>query len=214
MKKPIIQSPKQHDKQDLFSSLFVVVVVVDDVRSCNILLALLLFDLEQQGAVDAGEDTTKGDGGADEGVELLVTTDGELQVAGRDTLDLEVLCGVAGELEDFGRQVFEHGRHVHGRLCRDAHLVLRVRLEETLDTTAGELEGSIMLDSEEKGRRVIAMEMGSSGSDIPANRPWPSATFASCWNRLPCRQSCLQSFLYGREHSSARGSRARAMRGL
>lgn len=38
--------------------------------------------------------TTEGDGGTDQGVELLVTADGELQVARRDTLDLEILGGV------------------------------------------------------------------------------------------------------------------------
>jgi hypothetical protein len=37
------------------------------------------------------QDTTEGDGGADQGVKLLVTSDGELQVARRDTLDLEIL---------------------------------------------------------------------------------------------------------------------------
>lgn len=41
-----------------------------------------------------GQDTTKCDGGADQGVELFVTTDGELQVAGRDTLDFEILGGI------------------------------------------------------------------------------------------------------------------------
>lgn len=55
---------------------------------------LLLLNLEQQGAVDVWQDTTKGDGGANKGIELLVTTDGELQVAGGNTLDLEVLGSV------------------------------------------------------------------------------------------------------------------------
>jgi hypothetical protein len=55
---------------------------------------LLLLDLEKQGAVDVGEDTTEGDGGADQGIELLVTTDGELEVARGDALDLEVLGSV------------------------------------------------------------------------------------------------------------------------
>lgn len=40
------------------------------------------------------QDTTKGDGGTNQGVELFVTTDGELQVAGGDTLDFEILGGV------------------------------------------------------------------------------------------------------------------------
>lgn len=55
---------------------------------------LLLLDLEQQRAVDVRQDTAKGNGGADQGVELFVTTDGELQMSGRDTLDLEVFGGV------------------------------------------------------------------------------------------------------------------------
>ena len=55
---------------------------------------LLLLDLQQQSAVDVWEDTTKSDGGPDEGVELLVTTDGELEVTRGDALDLEVLGGV------------------------------------------------------------------------------------------------------------------------
>ncbi len=54
-------------------------------------LLLLLLDLEQQRAVDVGQDTAEGDGGADQGIELLVAADGKLQVAGRDALDLEVL---------------------------------------------------------------------------------------------------------------------------
>jgi hypothetical protein len=35
--------------------------------------------------------SAKSDGSANEGIKLLVATDGELQVAGRDALDLEVL---------------------------------------------------------------------------------------------------------------------------
>ena len=54
----------------------------------------LLLNLEQECAVDVRQNTTKGDGGADEGVELLVTANSELEVAGGDALDLEVLGGV------------------------------------------------------------------------------------------------------------------------
>lgn len=45
----------------------------------------------------------------------------------------------ASKLEDFGSQILEHGGNVDGSLGTDAHLVLGVVLEETLDTTAGEL---------------------------------------------------------------------------
>ena len=40
--------------------------------------------------MDVGDHTTTGDGRLDQGVELLVTADGELEVAGRDALDLWV----------------------------------------------------------------------------------------------------------------------------
>jgi hypothetical protein len=80
-------------------------------------------------------------------------------MAGRDTLDLEILGGVAGEFENFGSQVLEDGGDIDsgynrtsqrrvpaGKLTSDhtfgtnSHLVLGVVLEETLDTAAGELE--------------------------------------------------------------------------
>lgn len=63
----------------------------------NSLILLLLLDLEQQRAVDVRQYASEGDGGADQGVELLVAADGELEVAGGDALDLEILGGVLRE---------------------------------------------------------------------------------------------------------------------
>lgn len=40
------------------------------------------------------QDTTKGNGGADQSVQFFVTTDSELQVARGDTLDLEILGSI------------------------------------------------------------------------------------------------------------------------
>lgn len=124
---------------------------------------------------------TVGDGGADQCVELLVTADGQLEMAGRNTLDLEVLGGVLAsfvsylsrgtgctattgrrredaavaarqrraegrwgmthscQLQDLGGQVLEHGCDIDGGLGAHTHLVLGVLLQESLDTTAGEL---------------------------------------------------------------------------
>ena len=48
----------------------------------------LLGGLVDERLVDVGDHTTTGDGGLDQGVELLVTADGELEVAGGDALDL------------------------------------------------------------------------------------------------------------------------------
>lgn len=47
----------------------------------------------------------------------------------------------ACQLEDLSRKILEHGGDIDGGLGADAHLVLRVVLEETLDTAAGELAG-------------------------------------------------------------------------
>lgn len=55
---------------------------------------LLLLNLEKQRAIDVRENTTKGDGRTNQGVQFLVATDSELQVAGGDALDLQVLGGI------------------------------------------------------------------------------------------------------------------------
>ena len=61
---------------------------------------------------------SEGDGRADQRVELLVAADGQLQVAGRNALDLQVLGRVAGQLEHFGGQVLEDGGDVDGSCDR------------------------------------------------------------------------------------------------
>ena len=75
-----------------------------------------------------------------------------------DTLHLEVLGGISSKFEDFSGQVFEDGRDVDGSyawliqrkgtrrdtehtLSTNAHLILGVVLQETLDTAARELDG-------------------------------------------------------------------------
>jgi hypothetical protein len=110
--------------------------------SLQSLRLLLLLDLEQESTVDVWQHTTERDGGADESVKLLVATNGELKVARRNTLHLEILGSIACELEDLSGQVLENGGDIDGSLGTNTHLVLGVLLEETLDTTAGKLETS------------------------------------------------------------------------
>jgi len=62
----------------------------------RLLLRLLLFDLQQQRAVDMRQDTTERDRCADQRVQLLVSTDGKLQVTWCNALDFEILGCVAG----------------------------------------------------------------------------------------------------------------------
>lgn len=49
------------------------------------------------------------------------------------------------ELENFSSQVFEYGCDIDGSLGTYAHLVLGVLLQETLDTSARELSGEMLV---------------------------------------------------------------------
>jgi len=78
--------------------------------------------------------------GLDERVELLVTADGELQVARVDALHLEVLGRVARQLEHFRRKVLENGRCVNSRRGTHALLVGDALLQVPVHTAHGELQ--------------------------------------------------------------------------
>lgn len=58
------------------------------------------------------KNTPESDSGANESVQLLVSTDRKLQVTGRDSLYLKVLRSVTRKFQDFGGEVFENGSHV------------------------------------------------------------------------------------------------------
>lgn len=93
--------------------------------------------------MDVRDDPTPGDGGLDESVELLVSPDRQLQVPRSDAFHLEVLAGVAGQFQDFGRQVFEDGGRVDGRGRPDAVTLVDRVLQEAVDTTDGELQARL-----------------------------------------------------------------------
>jgi len=65
--------------------------------------------LADQRLVNVGNDTASGDGGLDERVQFFVTTDGQLQMAGSDTLHLQILGGVTCQLKNLSGQVLEDG---------------------------------------------------------------------------------------------------------
>jgi len=47
--------------------------------------------LADERLVDVGDDTTASNGSLDQGVQLLVSSDGQLQMSGGDPLDFEIL---------------------------------------------------------------------------------------------------------------------------
>lgn len=67
-----------------------------------------------QRAHDVGDDATARDGCLDQGVQLLVTADSQLQMARRDTLHLQILGGVARQLQHLQGEKGARGRQ--GRL--------------------------------------------------------------------------------------------------
>ena len=64
------------------------------------LLLANLCRLVDERLVNVGNNTTTSNGGLDEGIKLFITADSKLEMTGSDTLDLEVLAGVTGKLED------------------------------------------------------------------------------------------------------------------
>ena len=96
--------------------------------------------LDDESLVDVRDDTTAGDSRLDEGVELLVTSDGEQQVSRRDSLDLKILGGVAGKLEDLGGEVLKDGSTVDGRGGTDSAVGAHSALQESVDSSDGELQ--------------------------------------------------------------------------
>jgi len=83
--------------------------------------------------------TAAGDRRFDERVEFLVTTDGQVQMAGGDALHFQILRCIAGKLEHFSGEVFENGGRVDGGRGADTSVRCSALLEEPMDTTDGEL---------------------------------------------------------------------------
>lgn len=89
------------------------------------------------------EDTTRGNGNtAKQLVELLIVTDGELNVTRDDTGLLVITSGVSGELENLSGKVLHHSGHVDWGTGTDTVGVTALA-KETMNTTNWELEASL-----------------------------------------------------------------------
>lgn len=101
--------------------------------------------------MDVGQNTTLSDGDVSQQlVQLLIVSDGELEVTRDDTGLLVVTSGVTSQLEDFGSEVLENGSEVDGSTGTDTLSVVALS-EKTVDTTNGErktrLGGSAGMES-------------------------------------------------------------------
>ena len=61
--------------------------------------------------MDVGDDAATGDGRLDQGVELLVSPDRQLEMPGSDPLHLQVLRRIAGQLKHLRMVVFVREAH-------------------------------------------------------------------------------------------------------
>lgn len=75
-------------------------------------------------------------------VQLLIISDGELEMTGDDTGLLVVAGSVASQLEDFGSEVLKDGSEVHRGAGTNTLSVVALS-EKTVDTTNGERETSL-----------------------------------------------------------------------
>ena len=97
--------------------------------------------------MDVGDDTTAGNSSLDESVELLIASNGELQVSRCDSLHLQVLAGVARELKNLSGQVLEDGSCVYGRSCSNSAVSTDSALQESVNSSHGELKVNIMVSA-------------------------------------------------------------------
>lgn len=84
--------------------------------------------------------TTASNGSLDESVELLITSDSELEVSRCNSLHLEILASVSGELEDLSSQVLEDSSSINGRCCSNSAVSANSTLQESVNSSNGELK--------------------------------------------------------------------------
>lgn len=96
--------------------------------------------LWQQDRLDVWQNAALGDGNAGEQfVQLLVVSDGQLQMTRDDSRLLVISCSVAGQLEHFGGKIFHHCGQVNRGSGADSFSVVALA-QQTMDTTDWELK--------------------------------------------------------------------------
>ena len=93
--------------------------------------------------MNVGQDTSTGNrDSAQQLVEFFVILDGQGNVARDNTRLLVVAGGITGQFKDFGAQVFQNSRQIHGGAGSHTRGVL-AGTQVTTDTTHGELQSSL-----------------------------------------------------------------------
>lgn len=90
--------------------------------------------------MDVRDHTSTSNGALDEGVKLLVSTDGQLEVTRGDTLDLQILASVPSQLQYLSCQVLQDSSRVDRRSSTNTAICLRPLLQLTMDTADRKLK--------------------------------------------------------------------------
>ncbi|GMR48248.1 hypothetical protein PMAYCL1PPCAC_18443, partial [Pristionchus mayeri] len=98
--------------------------------------------LRHKVAMDVGDDSTASDSRFDQSVKLLISSDGEMKMSGSDSLHLQILRGVSGQLENLKREIFQNGSRVDSSSGTNTSVGGSSLLEESVDTTDRELQTS------------------------------------------------------------------------
>ena len=124
--------------------------------------SFLLLGRGEEGNVDVGEDTTGGNGGTTHKlVELVVVSDGHLDVSGDDSGSLEILGGVSGKLEDLSCEVLEDGGEVDGGSGSNSGGEF-TGLHVSGDSSDGELESSSLGSADGTSGTSLSFSFSSS----------------------------------------------------
>jgi len=130
---------------------------------CQLLISIALRSLSltgrsalvgEEGRVDRGDDTTRGDGDIMKKlVDLLVVADSELDVTGDDTLTVVLTGGISGKLDDLSSQVLEDSTQEDRSTSTNTIGVVAVT-KKTVDTTDREVQ---------TGTHAAALGLGLAG---------------------------------------------------
>lgn len=125
-----------------FDVFFFLVVRIPRLLSARFGLGVRAFGHQQHGLDVRYDAALRHDHVLQQPVQLLVVADGQLHVPGRDAALVVVARRVTGQLEHLGRQVLEHGRHVHGRFHGQPHRILAL-LEQPVHAAHGERDAGL-----------------------------------------------------------------------
>ena len=87
---------------------------VSNAKSVDFYSLGLLGCLKDESLVDVRDHTTASNSGLDQGVELFIASNSELQMSRSNSLHLEILGGVAGQFEDLSGQVLKNSSCING----------------------------------------------------------------------------------------------------